>query len=196
MVIDWTCIAPLRRTTVFLCCVMRSKAGLTGCLRQMLDGQFQRAGLSKDRIVEIHGSIHHLQCTTPCSPEIWSARDLNIDIDPVDFRWRGPLPTCPQCGAVVRPNILMFGDGQFLEARTETQFRGYSRWLQSAELRRCVVIEIGAGTAVPTIRFHSERMQQMGSTLIRINPRQAHGPPGTKSMETTGVDGIEWLFHR
>ena len=85
-----------------------------------VDGQFQRAGLSKDRIVEIHGSIHHLQCATPCSPEIWSARDLNIDIDPVDC-WRGPLPTCPQCG-VVRPNILMFGDGQFLEARTETQW--------------------------------------------------------------------------
>jgi len=29
-----------------------------------VDGQFQKAGFDPERIAEVHGSIHHLQCTT------------------------------------------------------------------------------------------------------------------------------------
>lgn len=32
-----------------------------------VDGQFQRAGFGEDVVAECHGSIHHLQCTRPCS---------------------------------------------------------------------------------------------------------------------------------
>ena len=37
-----------------------------------VDGQFQRAGM--ENVCEVHGSIHHLQCTKPCSSAIWSAK--------------------------------------------------------------------------------------------------------------------------
>jgi hypothetical protein len=37
-----------------------------------------------------------------------------------------------------------------------------------------VVIELGAGTAVPTVRYECQRQ---GGTLIRINVREAQVPP-------------------
>ena len=72
-----------------------------------VDGQFQQAGFSADRIVEIHGSIHHLQCSEPCSSSIWGAKGVTVRFDEETFRWLGPLPLRQKCGAVVRPNILM-----------------------------------------------------------------------------------------
>ena len=74
-----------------------------------VDGHFQRAGFPEDSIVECHGSIHHLQCLGGCGIAIFPA-DAGVTVDPVTFRARPPLPCCPQCGALARPNILMFGD--------------------------------------------------------------------------------------
>lgn len=48
--------------------------------------------------------------------------------------------------------------------------------------RNTVVIELGAGTAVPTVRWTSEGLQRSGATLIRINPREPEGPRGTISL--------------
>lgn len=141
-----------------------------------VDGQFQRAGFDTDRVVECHGSIHHLQCTKPCSAEIWSADDLEVDVDPVAFTWQGPLPRCPQCGSLARPNILMFGDGAWLENRTEAQLTRLRDWLK--KVRRPVVIELGAGIAVPTVRKFSETIaRSYGARLVRINPNEYSTTP-------------------
>ena len=60
-----------------------------------VDGQFQRAGFSGDRIVECHGTIHQLQCSKPCTWELFSAKALNPVIDTDACRWIGELPRCP-----------------------------------------------------------------------------------------------------
>ena len=40
-----------------------------------------------------------------------------------------------------------------------------------------MVVELGAGTAVPSVRHFSERViHQFGGRLIRINPREAQVP--------------------
>jgi len=82
-----------------------------------VDGQFQKAGFDEERIVECHGSIHHLQCTR-CDAGIWPADGVEIPIDMEAFRalsW----PHCPRCGATARPNILMFGDWGWDSRRTD-----------------------------------------------------------------------------
>jgi len=71
-----------------------------------VDGQFQKAGFDEKRIVECHGSIHHLQCIR-CEAGIWSAEGVTIPIDMAAFRAE-EWPHCPRCGATARPNILMF----------------------------------------------------------------------------------------
>ena len=136
-----------------------------------VDGQFQKAGFAPDRILEVHGSIHHLQCTEPCSGTIWPGRE-DVPVDEATMRAR-LVPRCIACRAVARPNILMFGDGAWLESRTASQERRYEDWLAQHGGDRLVVIELGAGSAVPTIRWHSERLgRRPGTTVVRVNPRE------------------------
>ena len=73
-----------------------------------VDGHFQRCGFAEEAVCEVHGSLLHLQCVRPCSSAIWEAGDLHIDVDENTFRAKGELPRCPQCGALARPNVLMF----------------------------------------------------------------------------------------
>jgi NAD-dependent SIR2 family protein deacetylase len=140
-----------------------------------VDGQFQRAGFDEARIVECHGSLHHLQCSRPCLEAIWpaDAADPLIDplIDPSSCLMRAPLPACPHCGALARPNVLMFNDSRWLDARTEAQYGRFEAW--RARARRLVVIEIGAGTDVPSVRRMCESHD---APLVRINPREPQVP--------------------
>ena len=75
-----------------------------------VDGHFQRAGFSPERIMECHGSIHFLQCVDGCTDAIWSAEDTTVLVDENTIRARPPLPQCIRCGRLARPNVLMFGD--------------------------------------------------------------------------------------
>lgn len=140
-----------------------------------VDGQFGRAGWDEERIVECHGSIHHLQCTRPCSDDIWPADGFEPDVDAQACRLRSPPPRCPHCGALARPNILMFNDGAWVEERSARQYERLRRWRAGAQ--DLVVIELGAGLAIPSVRRMSEAQ---GVPLVRINPRDAQldGHPG------------------
>jgi NAD-dependent SIR2 family protein deacetylase len=138
-----------------------------------VDGQFQRAGFSDDRLVECHGSIHHLQCTRPCSDAIWPAAAVDPLVAPATCLMTPPLPRCSHCGALARPNILMFGDGRWLDARTEAQYARLDRW--RAGVADLVVLELGAGTDVPSVRRMCEAQ---GAPLVRINPREPEVRPG------------------
>ena len=140
-----------------------------------VDGQFQLAGFDPQRVAECHGSIHHLQCMEPCGGDIWSADGFTPDVDAEACRLRNAPPTCPHCGGLARPNILMFGDGGWLEERAERQATRQQAWL--ARVKRPVVIELGAGTAIPSVRHFSHRVvQQHGGRLVRINPREPQVP--------------------
>ncbi len=159
-----------------------------------VDGQFQKAGFDEDKIMECHGSIHYLQCSKNCEGKIWSAKDLEIKIDD-DFRALEPLPRCPDCGAIARPNILMFGDWSWESSRTDAQGDRFTSWISELEDKKSslAVIEIGAGTAVPTVRRTSEEIAKYFETpLIRINPREAHG--AEIGLETGAVDALERIL--
>jgi NAD-dependent SIR2 family protein deacetylase len=146
-----------------------------------VDGQFQRAGFDPGRIVECHGTIEVWQCTRDCGAELIAAARDPIAVDPVSFRAAEPLPRCLGCGALARPNVLMFSDGRWDEAHTAAQHRRFERWLNRAG--RLAIIECGAGTAVPTVRLFGERLaRRHDATLVRINVREPDGPHGTISI--------------
>ena len=158
-----------------------------------VDGQFQAAGFDEDAIFEVHGSIRHLQCSRPCTSAIDDADGLQVDVDSETFRARDPLPACPACGRVARPNVLMFGDGAWLGQRSDAQERRYAAWRDERRRRqqRVVVLEAGAGEHVPTVRHHAEAWLRSGQAdLIRINPREAWGPRGTVSIEAGALEAL------
>lgn len=144
-----------------------------------VDGHFQTAGIAAGRVFECHGSINHHQCLGQCSHSIWRA-EVAIDVDETLLRARGKLPACPYCGGMARPNILMFGDGGWIPDRSDTQEKRYRHWLGELQRQRAklAVIELGAGTAVPTVRYECETVAAHlpGARLIRINPRDTRAP--------------------
>lgn len=156
-----------------------------------VDGQFQRAGYAAREIVEVHGSIHHLQCIHGCRDTIWPADAFVPEVDEVACRLLNPPPRCPHCDAVARPNILMFGDWGWLDDRTRSQEEGFAAWFHDAG--RVAVIEIGAGTAIPTVRRLGERT---ATTLIRVNPQTdgPHAEPGSIALRCGGLEGIRALY--
>ncbi len=140
-----------------------------------VDGQFQKAGFDDQQVHECHGSIHALQCLEPCCGEIWPADRLAPVIDADACQWLGELPTCLLCGGLLRPNILMFGDGGWLEWRAAEQRARLESWL--AKVRRPVIVELGAGTHIPSVRFFSTQViHDHGGRLVRLNPREAAVP--------------------
>lgn len=135
-----------------------------------VDGHFEKAGFDLLQVDECHGSIHYLQCLTPCSDDVWSASSFVPTVDESRCELLSPLPVCPRCGGLARPNILMFNDSGWIGARHERQAARRHGWLD--RVRRPVIIELGAGTALPTVRHFSHRMTlQHNAALIRINPQ-------------------------
>lgn len=138
-----------------------------------VDGQFEKAGFDPQRLLECHGSIHRLQCVAQCVAHVWSASDLCVSVDPQTIRATSALPTCPGCGGLSRPNILMFGDAGWISSETEAQQERLGQWLHAARDKNIVAVECGAGLAIPTVRNVCERLSHR---LIRINPRDYQTP--------------------
>ncbi len=161
-----------------------------------VDGQFKKAGFSADSIVECHGTIHHLQCSAPCTDDIWPAT-FSPRVNEKTMRAEGSLPQCPRCGSVARPNILMFGDRGWIDLRSDAQEERLDRWISSVARARArlVIMEFGAGKTIPSVRVKSEELQSaLGATLIRINPRESDGPEGTLSLPMRSLEACKALF--
>jgi NAD-dependent SIR2 family protein deacetylase len=155
-----------------------------------VDGHFHKAGFPAERITEIHGSIHHLQCLQEnCSTAIWSADEYRPVVDEDACRLVNEAPACRYCGCLARPNILMFGDWSWRQVRARHQQKLLNTWIRN--VKRPVVIEIGAGTDIPTIRMFSDRFER----LIRINPREPHVHSDTAvGLAVGGLDGLQSIY--
>jgi NAD-dependent SIR2 family protein deacetylase len=148
-----------------------------------VDGQFQRAGFDASCITECHGAIDFMQCVSNCGAGIFSADPHTVVVNDTTFRAEGQLPQCPGCGELARPNILMFGDPWWDEARSQEQSRRMRAWVERVHGGKLVVIECGAGKAIPTVRRLSEQIARgLGAVLVRINVRDPDGPKGTLSL--------------
>ena len=158
-----------------------------------VDGQFQRAGFDPDRVVECHGALDWLQCTSGCGVGIFSADGARVEVDGATFLARAPLPRCPSCDALARPNVLMFGDDGWDPTRTDAQWARLEEWLETVPPRpgALVVVECGAGRAIPTVRSFGEQCaRDRGAVLVRINPREPDGPRGTISIASGAAEAI------
>ena len=72
---------------------------LNAVVTQNIDGLHQKAG-SKN-VQEVHGSTLRNYCMKCHEPY------------PADFIFRseGPIPKCPKCGGMVRPDVTLYGEG-------------------------------------------------------------------------------------
>lgn len=163
----------------------KSKGGFV--FTSNVDGQFQKAGFTEEAILECHGSILYFQCAQVCCQEIWPAGEFEISIDMETMNATSELPKCKKCEGIARPNILMFGDFDWQPFRSQTQEQHYREWLKTVSTKKLAAIEFGAGEAVPTVRNECD---QIGSRLIRVNPRDTEVPEGAISIPLGALEAI------
>jgi hypothetical protein len=88
----------------------------------------------------------------------------------------------------------MFGDYSWISSRSHGQEMRFDLFLDQHQNQRITVIELGAGTAIPTIRYLSERLgSRKQATVVRINPREPQIASPHISIATGALDGLNGI---
>ena len=135
-----------------------------------VDGHFVKAGFNDQSLVECHGSLHWFQPLDEYASGLISAEGFDITVDEETLM----ATSLPQVeDRLLRPNVLMFEDYYWNDARLDDQSERFKAWLKRNQATRKVVIELGAGTAIPRVRQMTQTlMSGYRHTLksIQINP--------------------------
>lgn len=121
----------------------------TWVLTQNVDGFHLRAGST--RVIEIHGNIGKLACTE-CS--------YRTRVE--SYAGLGAVPSCPRCGSVVRPEVVLFGE-MLPQAAITILERELAHGFD-------VVFSIGTTSSFPYIRAPVVLGKRMGALTVEINP--------------------------
>jgi NAD-dependent deacetylase len=76
---------------------LEGQGWIRAIVTQNVDGLHQRAGSRE--VIEVHGSLREAECTR-CALRL----PMTEAIDAL------PLPTCPECGEVLKPGVVMFNE--------------------------------------------------------------------------------------
>jgi NAD-dependent deacetylase len=76
---------------------LEDRGWVRAVVTQNVDGLHQRAG-SRD-VVEVHGSLREAQCS-----------HCGVRVAMEDALEQLPKPACPECGDVLKPGVVMFGE--------------------------------------------------------------------------------------
>lgn len=120
-------------------------------LTQNVDGFHRRAGSTN--VIDIHGDLHRLVC---------SDATCAYHREVADYTALPSLPRCPQCGAVVRPAVVLFGE--MLPPRcTDALSRELSAGFD-------LVVSVGTTSAFPYIARPVLEAAASGADTVEINP--------------------------
>lgn len=123
----------------------------TFVLTQNVDGFHHDAGST--HVIDIHGGLHHLLCMR---------RTCDYETDVEDYSGLAALPLCPECGAVVRPEVVLFGEMLPLR-QLDTLQRELARGFD-------LVVSIGTSAVFPYIAGPVFEAARQGKPTVEINP--------------------------
>jgi NAD-dependent deacetylase len=119
-------------------------------ITQNVDGLHQAAG--SRNVLELHGNIWHMRCTR-CER---TSEDHRVPLPEIP-------PRCSQCGALLRPDVVWFGESlpsQVLEAA----------WTAAARCRLMLVVGTSAvvqpAASLPLVALRH------GARLVEVNPAE------------------------
>ena len=137
---------------------------------QNIDGLHARAG--SRRVLELHGSINHIRCHARCGYKA---------------AWAGHMPekrACPNCGGVLRPDIVWFGE----ELDRET-----FRLAEDAALHADLFISIGTSALVQPAARIPLMAKGVGGMLVEVNPESS---PMTEAAHHSFKMGAAGFFQQ
>lgn len=116
---------------------------------QNVDNLHERAG--SQNVLHLHGEISRCRCNVCRRPYALRAMDRTAD-EP---------PRCPQCGGLVRPDVVWFGEG--LPAHVMD-----AAWRAAEDCEVCLVVGT-SGVVYPAAQLPVVA-KQMGAVVIEVNP--------------------------
>ena len=147
---------------------------------QNVDGLHQRAG--SRNVVELHGNIVGTRCSNPgCSLKPYRDEGTHANA----------LPMCTQCGSVLRPDVVLFGE----------EIPALPSWTVKRALRDCdLFIAIGTSGLVTPAANYARGAEYAGARTILVNlepmnppnpafKEQYLGPAETLLPELLGAGG-------
>lgn len=87
---------------------LEEQGWIRAVVTQNVDGLHQRAGSRE--VVEVHGSLREAECMA-----------CGVRMPMADAVAELPLPACPECGEVLKPGVVMFGELLPAEAMERAQ---------------------------------------------------------------------------
>ncbi len=122
-------------------------------LTQNIDGFHSTAG-SKN-VIEIHGNLHRLKCTRCNYIHIYQ-----------DYANLAIPPTCPECKALIRPDVVLFEE--------QLPVDEIEQLMQQSSRPFDLVMSIGTSSLFPYIVEPVFRAAQMGIRTVEINPAETN----------------------
>jgi NAD-dependent deacetylase len=117
-------------------------------ITQNVDGFHRRAG--SQNVLELHGNIWEVRCTKEGTVALNSETPL-----------REIPPLCPACGAMLRPNVVWFGEA----LPSETLEEAYA-----ASASCDVMFSIGTSAYVQPAASLPVYAAERGATIVEVNP--------------------------
>lgn len=147
-------------------------------ITQNIDGLHQQAG--SRRVLELHGSLHRLKAfvdpdelfegdASPVICHVCNGYAIHQHMDPyathddlaaIELR-AGPVPCCPCCGALLRPDIVWFGEPLDIDILDAAM-----RASDQCDAMLCIgsALEVQPAASLPF------RARRQGALVIEINP--------------------------
>jgi NAD-dependent deacetylase len=130
---------------------LEAQGRLQAILTQNIDMLHHKAG--SQRVFELHGTLRSLSCTQ-------CYRQYGYEIYLLPFVENGKIPHCPVCSAILKPDVILFGE----QLPQKTLFEAQS------EARSCdLMIVIGSSLEVLPVAGLPMQALDRGAHLIIVN---------------------------
>ncbi|KAJ7065972.1 putative SIR2 family histone deacetylase [Mycena belliarum] len=193
-------VAEPNRAHVALAELAKKKPGFLA-ISQNIDGLCQRAGHPPENIQSVHGSLFSSRCTE-CAyvehdnfadplvpafelPEHVDAADAKFPLKPIPL---SALPRCPACRALLRPDVVWFGESLAVDAvaRVDAWVRGDSE-ADGAKIDLMLVVGTSALVYPAAGYIHAARAR--GARIAVFNMEQPEEEGSTSRLK----EG-DWFF--
>lgn len=116
-------------------------------ISQNVDGLHQQAG--SRNVLELHGSIRRARCSKECGK--YSVIDVQA----------GGVPYCPECGSMMRPDVVWFNEPLPQDALETAMF--ISSYCD-------LMLIVGTSGLVTPAAYLPHQAKEHGAALVEINP--------------------------
>ncbi len=135
---------------------------------QNVDDLHERSGVREP--IRLHGSLMHIRCSQGCAGSVPAPEETTPEV-----------PKCPQCGALMRPDVVWFGEplpmGPFGAAR-------------EAAVACDVFLSVGTSNIVEPAASLPWISATHGATVIVVNPTMEGQRKGPSILPIEGPAGV------